>query len=70
MFISWDFVAWFFQGELFRDNLTENRVQSTGTSAAVHKTHLYGFSKDDRKQDMTRYDKKAGDFLRAKELAM
>lgn len=36
------------------NNLTENRIQSAGTTAAVHKPLLYGFLKGDRKEGRTR----------------
>lgn len=52
-FILCNFVAGFSQGELSRNNLTENRVPSAGNTAAVHKPLLYGFFKGDRKEDRT-----------------
>lgn len=36
------------------NNLTENRVQTAGTAAAVYRPLLYGFFKGDRKEDRTR----------------
>lgn len=53
-FILCDFFAGFSQGELSRNNLAENRVQSAGITAAIHKPLLYGFFKGDRKEDRTR----------------
>lgn len=52
-FILCDFFTGFSQGELSMNNLTENRVQSAGTTAAVDKPLLYGFFKGDRKEDRT-----------------
>lgn len=68
-FISWDFFAGFSQGELPRNNLTEDRGQSTGISVAVHKPHLSGFSKEDRKKPW--YKRRLfRDFFRVRELGM
>lgn len=49
-----NFFAGFSQGELSRNNLAENRVQSAGITAAIQKPLLYGFFKGDRKEDRTR----------------